>query len=809
MKTAEMNPLVSIGIGSEPNETPDSSALGSILVSRFINHSAVEGTVIALVDVIEEIRTAPAGRVELIRKIRDAYSGNGGGKAGKAAIRDLKAQLPAVAFGGTGTRRCVGKATGLIAIDLDELGGRLPKIRARLEDDPHVVAVFVSPSGDGLKALFCVPVPSGSESELRRLHRRSFKAVESYVFKKFDVPVDPAASDLLRLCYLTHDPDCSFNNEAVPIDVDLHFPIEDDDPDNRSEDPAAKDGSDPTIVNVKEEIVEALLQSIPSRPEYVIWLKISAAVRNSLNDNAKAIALLKAWSPEEHVGEYRILLESSSFSRIGFGTLFHHARKHGFAGVISKFFYVGPRGYYMESKGQYIPLPREEQLKRHLRFFGIDPESPDCPICTIQKQQGVSFVGEVAGHKQGLHEYNGEKFLVTKGPTIIQPRPEGGAFVRDFLMALLATVDVRQYFNFLAWLHRARSALIAGRRTQLPALVVAGQPGHGKSLLVEIVKRALGGRSAGAYKFMSGQTRFNSELVGAELLVVDDDAAASDHNSRARFAQFLKATLFAGSVSAEGKGTNAVECAPVQAAIIAVNSDPRHLRVLPELDHTLQDKIILLKTSPSPMPGGLAGKQHLIKERLQADLPGFLHEVDNFDDTEWIDPATGRLHCYWNEELVRLVSALSPEEQLLEIAYAELEFNHQLEIDGRVCRGWKGTAAQLLDALTRTNSNNAIAARGLNRWPAAYGTFLGVLADDGTGRVRQSGRTKKTRIQQYWISDPNPEEGEEAPDHFPGEVDEEENGSKELNKAPHSPHPLGDAMQPESNFKNIPKKREK
>ena len=735
-----------------PGDAISHSAFGSIKLMRFANHADRQGTEGSLEAVLGEIQNPPCQIKSLIAEIRGAYLAAGGGGDGKAAIRELKSKLPAATFSATGGRRTVESANGLIVLDLDELKERLQFLRREFEHDQHVVAVFVSPSGDGLKVVFRVPSSGGNQIEMRRQHRRSFKAVEAYVHRKFGVQADPAASDLLRLCYLSHDPSCRINEHALELDVDRHFPAEGEDPDNSSDDPLAKEGRDVGAGSPKEGVVEALLRSIPTRPDYSTWLKVSAAVRNSLGNDERAIALLSAWSPEECSGEYALLLGSSRFDRIGFGTLVYHARSHGFDGVISDFFYAGKPGYFMKSGRDYIPLTREADVIKHLRLYGVDPNSQDCPPCRIREGQYVSFVGEVAGHQRGAHTFNGDKFLVTKGPSIIEARPGGGDFVREFVIKLLAGNGECQYFNFLAWLQRARRAVLAGRRDQLPALTVAGEPGDGKSLLVEIVQLSLGGRFASAYKYLSGQTRFNSDLIRAELLVVDDDAAAKDHSSRTRFGQFIKSTLFAGSVSAEGKGTNAIQCAPVQAVLIAVNTDPpHHLRVLPELDKTMRDKIILLKTSDSPLPEGLAGNQNLIKERVVAALPGFLHELESLDLTEWKNPKTGRLICHWNEELVRLLRGLSPEEQLLELVCAENLF---FELSDRGERGWRGTASQLQAKLTDQIKENAHAARSLLSWPGACGTYLSKLADDGTGRVRRLSLTRETRVQEYWIGGP-------------------------------------------------------
>jgi hypothetical protein len=59
-------------------------------------------------------------------------------------------------------------------------------------------------------------------------------------------------------------------------------------------------------------------------------------------------------------------------------------------------------------------------------------------------EQHVSFVGEIAGHKKGVHSFNGDKFLVTKGPTIIEARTGDGGFLRDFIAKLLSGIDQPQ-----------------------------------------------------------------------------------------------------------------------------------------------------------------------------------------------------------------------------------------------------------------------------------------------------------------------------------------------------------------------------
>ena len=182
-----------------PGDAISHSAFGSIKLMRFANHADRQGTEGSLEAVLGEIQNPPCQIKSLIAEIRGAYLAAGGGGDGKAAIRELKSKLPAATFSATGGRRTVESANGLIVLDLDELKERLQFLRREFEHDQHVVAVFVSPSGDGLKVVFRVPSSGGNQIEMRRQHRRSFKAVEAYVHRKFGVQADPAASDLLRL----------------------------------------------------------------------------------------------------------------------------------------------------------------------------------------------------------------------------------------------------------------------------------------------------------------------------------------------------------------------------------------------------------------------------------------------------------------------------------------------------------------------------------------------------------------------------------------------------------------------------------
>ena len=495
------------------------------------------------------------------------------------------------------------------------------------------------------------------------------------------------------------------------------------------------------------EVVEVMLMSIPPTKDRNLWMKISASVRNSLGSDATAIELLKKWAPEWEDDEYSKLLEHP-FPEIGFGTLAYHAAAHGYKGVISRFFYNGT-SYAIKGSSSYITL-NEGAVKQHLSQFRVPKKSHSEILCQIRDRQHVTYIGDVAGYKAGLHFFENKQFLVTTGPNIISPSKSDHRFIQTVLHDLLNDNSQQdQQKCFLNWLAHCRRAVIKGRRVQSPALVMAGERGNGKSLAIEIISRCLGGRQASGYRHLCGDSHFNKDLLGAELIVIDDPAASKDPRSRIKLAQNIKGFLFNSFIAVEGKNKDAFNCAPVQAVVFAVNDDPEHLRILPELDESMRDKIILTKSCPAMLPASLMGREDLIKAEIVKTLPAFLHELDARDLSGAYD-YRGRLKCFWHPAITEAIGLLSNEQRLLELIQQNFELAASITKEGV----WKGTAAALETILTDRYSNVSHNALQLLSWNGACGNYLGKLAKDPKSGVTKGGFDKATRIQQYEITRP-------------------------------------------------------
>jgi hypothetical protein len=131
----------------------------------------------------------------------------------------LKRKLPAVTFSGVFSPRrslesCV-KYNHVVVFDIDKLEhSELERVEKELRSDPHVLVMFRSPRGNGLKGL--VPVTSGQVN-----HLDAFECLSMYFKSRYNVKLDASGKDICRLCFVSYDPELHYNGAAIPMQVEL------------------------------------------------------------------------------------------------------------------------------------------------------------------------------------------------------------------------------------------------------------------------------------------------------------------------------------------------------------------------------------------------------------------------------------------------------------------------------------------------------------------------------------------------------------------------------------------------------------
>lgn len=119
--------------------------------------------------------------------------------------RQLKSLLPSIVFAGKFTQRndefCE-ELSGVAILDFDHLVDAEEK-KKELSKLPYIYAAFISPNGDGLKALAKIPKQYGRFAGYYR------------GLQKHHPELDPKNKNISRVCYLSSDEKIYINKEAV------------------------------------------------------------------------------------------------------------------------------------------------------------------------------------------------------------------------------------------------------------------------------------------------------------------------------------------------------------------------------------------------------------------------------------------------------------------------------------------------------------------------------------------------------------------------------------------------------------------
>jgi len=126
----------------------------------------------------------------------------------RSGEKEFKKTLPVVLFSGEFAGRyddAIERHSQYIVLDFDHIDVKASK--SLLATDPYVYSCWVSPSGDGLKALVKVTNPER--------HRDHFRALRTYFAKQYDLEVDESGINESRACFESHDPDIIVKDKSV------------------------------------------------------------------------------------------------------------------------------------------------------------------------------------------------------------------------------------------------------------------------------------------------------------------------------------------------------------------------------------------------------------------------------------------------------------------------------------------------------------------------------------------------------------------------------------------------------------------
>lgn len=400
--------------------------------------------------------------------------------------------------------------------------------------------------------------------------------------------------------------------------------------------------------------------------------------------------------------------------------------------------------YYREDdSGRWIKVD-QTTLRSFVMTQGYDAtksdgisEVDDCML-GLQARQNVAYVGPLAGYRAGLYTVNRQRVLVTESPTFIEPQAGEWPTLKAVFDAMFTGDTFNQRDYLFAWWKLAVAGVRSGEVQASQMLALVGPAGAGKSLTQGLITETLGGRSAKPYLSMCGRTAFNADLFRAEHLIIDDEAEDITIEKRRHFAAAIKGICVNPTQHCHGKNKDALTLTPVWRLTCSVNDDPERVQVLPPLDDDVADKLVILsvRAGAMPMPSDTPAARQAFKACLAAELPAFLHHLENWEIPEALRVDRYGLRPFHHPDVVEALRQGRPELRLLDLIDADyFRFSADLA-DAQPRAPWDATAAEIERHLTRVDGPVAKQASQLLRHHTHCGTYLSRLVTaHGTGRV--------------------------------------------------------------------------
>ena len=284
----------------------------------------------------------------------------------KTKRNELKKNLPAICFSGTFNRRAddaIIEHSGLICLDFDgyDTTEQMLSDKDSMRNDKYVMAVFISPSGNGLKTIVKIPTDPIN-------HKKYFDALEKHFDSKY---FDVTSKNISRVCYESYDADVYINKDS-----ELWNTMIEEEPK-----PLERKKIISTVpVTNENKIVDRLMKW---------WTREYGLVEGERNANVfKLAAAFNDFGVSKSLAEYVIgQMESSSFPmseiRTTINSAYKSVEKHG-----TKFYEDEEELHKIRTKINKGASSRE--IKKDLRNLNMDDDSIEEVIVSLEKDSSVS-----------------------------------------------------------------------------------------------------------------------------------------------------------------------------------------------------------------------------------------------------------------------------------------------------------------------------------------------------------------------------------------------------------------------------------
>lgn len=377
--------------------------------------------------------------------------------------------------------------------------------------------------------------------------------------------------------------------------------------------------------------------------------------------------------------------------------------------LTSNFWYDGSKYHeYQPDSRKCVLLPKDD-MRLKLRVMGcsdsigkkVTYSETDKVLEFINTQHRVNIAAPLVHFKPGPVMLDGEQCFNTLYKRVVQPAADGDPSLWPWTYRLLTNLldDSHQEnghgptVHLLAWMKRLYESGLNHTPAQGHALIIAGEAGQGKTFLGSVVLATLMGGAEDTSRLLSGSTAFNEAQAKVAIWTVDDTTTADDYTRRKLFGELLKQHVANPFIEHHAKYGAARRVPWHGRIVITCNQDSESLDVIPALDNSIKDKLMLFKTSGYRHDFADNDTNH---KTVVKELPHMARWLLDWDPPAEIsgDPRFG-LRPYHHPFVTKAASEASPEHTFTEV----LDIWRKAFTDFSGEKKWDGTATELLREL--------------------------------------------------------------------------------------------------------------
>jgi hypothetical protein len=414
-----------------------------------------------------------------------------------------------------------------------------------------------------------------------------------------------------------------------------------------------------------------------------------------------------------------------------FGRKFVDAYRADTIGAAIEGVWFDGRDYWRKVEGVWRLFKRQD-ITLHLRVaHGISDERPrgalasqmDEVLNQIQQAKSVDGAAPFIYRRDAVVWFGGKRYLNIARSRLLVPaegaQPWGERF--PYIAALLdGYFDPPDQLPFwLSWLAYAYRHAIAGRPRNGQVPFLAGDVNLGKTLVSNVMVGDLFGGHMDASDYLLGESRFNKELFEVGLWTVDDTVPSSDPRKQQLYSAMLKKIPANYSFQYHPKFRDQLMLPWSGRVIITCNADPESIRILPDVEMSLLDKVMLFKVATVERDFTDAA------DRIRAELPFFAGFLRDYEIPEHCrGDARFGVKCYHHAELIETAQQSGRTAAFIEL----LERFKRSIFSNDSVEEWTGSATDLLAEMMADEATKHVAAKYT---PDQIGRRLGQLKAQG------------------------------------------------------------------------------